>query len=253
VLVDDLRGELARGRVIVLVGAGVSAGATDGARVASWTGLLEDGAARCEELAMRPLPTGWGDRTRAQIKYGDVEELLLAAEAVTYRLGGRDLGEYRRWLRETVGSLAAVHLEVLKALRDLRGILATTNYDGLLEQVTGLPAVTWQDQARTQAVLRGDEQAIVHLHGFWQEPESVVLGVRSYEQLLGAEHAQGMEQAMAAMGTLLFVGFGAGLADPNFAALQAWMGRLFRGGQYRHFRLATDGEVAALQAEHGQD
>ena len=144
-------------------------------------------------------------------------------------------------------------MEVLAALRDLGGILATTNYDGLLEQVTGRPAVTWQDQARAQAVLRGREQAIVHLHGFWREPGSVVLGVRSYEQLLGAEHAQVLQQAMTAMGTLLFVGFGAGLADPNFTALRAWMGRLFKGGEYRHFRLAADGEVAALQAEHGPD
>lgn len=75
-LVEDLRGELARGRVIVLVGAGVSAAATGGAPVASWTGLLKDGVARCEELALRPLPTGWGDRTRAQI--GDAEPPFLA-------------------------------------------------------------------------------------------------------------------------------------------------------------------------------
>ena len=59
-LVEDLRGGLAEGRVIVLVGAGLSAGATGGAPVASWTGLLEDGVARCEELALRPLPAGWG-------------------------------------------------------------------------------------------------------------------------------------------------------------------------------------------------
>jgi tetratricopeptide (TPR) repeat protein len=252
-LLEDLRQELARGRVIVLVGAGVSVGATGGAPVASWTGLLEDGVARREQLPMGPLPAGWGDRVRGQIQSGDVEELLLAAEAVTGRLGGREHGEYRRWLRETVGQLNASNREVLAALRDLGGILATTNYDGLLEEVTGLPAVTWQDQARAQTVLRGDEPAVLHLHGFWQEPKSVVLGVRSYQQLLGDEHAQTMQETMAAAGTLLFVGFGAGLADPNFAALRAWMSRLFKGGEYRHFRLARDDEVAALQAEHGQD
>ena len=251
-LLEDLQKNLARGRVIVLVGAGVSVGATGGAAVASWTGLLESGVVRCEQLG-GSLPAGWADRTRAQIQSGDVGELLLAAEAVTYRLGGQQHGEFSRWLKETVGQLDASQLEVLEALRDLGGILATTNYDGLLEQATKRPAVTWQDTARAQEVLRGDEQAILHLHGFWQEPGSVVLGVRSYEQLLGAEHAQAMQQAMTAMGTLLFVGFGAGLADPNFAALRAWMGRLFKGSEYRHFRLALDGEVAGLQAEHGQD
>src|SRR6516225_10201061 len=57
-LVGDLRGELARGEVIVLVGAGVSVAATGRAPVASWPGLLEDGVARCEELELRPLPAG---------------------------------------------------------------------------------------------------------------------------------------------------------------------------------------------------
>jgi tetratricopeptide (TPR) repeat protein len=252
-LLDDLRQELARGRVIVLVGAGVSVGATEGAPVASWTGLLEDGVVRCEQLALRPLPAGWGDWTRQQIHSGDVGDMILAAEAITDRLGGRDHGEYRRWLRESVGQLNASHREVLEALRDLGGILATTNYDGLLEAATGLPALTWQDRSRAQAVLRGNEQAILHLHGYWQEPTSVVLGARSYQELVGDEHAQLMQQAMVAVGTLVFVGFGAGLADPNFAALRAWMSRLFKSGESRHFRLAKDDEVAALRAEHGQD
>ncbi len=144
----------------------VSVAATGGVQVASWTGLLEDGVARSEQLALRPWPAGWGDRTGGQIESGDVEELLLAAEAATGRRGGCDHGEYRRWLRETVGELNASHLEVLEALRDLGGILATANYDGLLEKVTGPPPVTWQDAARAQVVLRGDERAIVHLHGF---------------------------------------------------------------------------------------
>jgi HEAT repeat protein len=252
-LLDDLRRELARGRVIILVGAGVSVGATEGVPVASWQGLLEDGVARCEQLALRPVPAGWGDWTRQQIRSGDVGDMILAAEAVTDRLGDREHGEYRRWLRERVGELRAGHPEVLQALGDLPGILATTNYDGLLEQVTGLPAVTWQDHARTQAVLRGDDEAILHLHGFWQQPESVVLGVRSYEQLLGDEHAQAMQHAMATVGTLLLVGFGLGLTDPNFEALRAWMGRLFKGGESRHFRLAKDGEVKAVRAQHSQD
>jgi tetratricopeptide (TPR) repeat protein len=251
-LVGDLRQELARGRVIVLVGAGVSVGATKGAPVASWTGLLEDGVARCEQLALRPLPAGWGDWVRKQLRSGDVETMILAAEAVTNRLGGREHGEYRRWLRETVGELSAGRGEVVEALRDLGAILATTNYDGLLEAATGLPAVTWQDQARVHAVLRGAEEAILHLHGFWREPTSVVLGVRSYQQLLGDEHAQLMQQVMVAVGTLLFVGFGAGLTDPNFEALRAWMSRLFKGGESRHFRLAKDDEVASVRAEHGQ-
>jgi hypothetical protein len=49
--------------------------------------------------------------------------------------------------------------------------------------------------------------------------QSVVLGVRSYDQVLGGEHAQAMLQAMTAMRTILFVGCGDGLEDPNLGAL----------------------------------
>ena len=39
---------------------------------------------------------------------GHVESFLSVAEKVTVALGGRGGGEYRRWLRETVGSLKLV-------------------------------------------------------------------------------------------------------------------------------------------------
>jgi SIR2-like domain len=107
--------------------------------------------------------------------------------------------------------------------------VATTNYDGLVEEVTGWPVVTWRDGVRVQRVLRGDERAVVHLHGYWGDPVSVVLGVRSYEAVLGDAAAQGLQRAVAGMRSLLFVGFGAGLADPNFAALRAWLAATFPG------------------------
>lgn len=158
-LVADLRQDLANEQVVVLVGAGMSIGASGNEPVASWIGLLEDGVGRCEELALKPVPDGWGEWTRKQLHSGDVEELLLAAEAITGRLGGPEHGEYRRWLRETVGSLPLRDDAVLTALRDLNVPLATTNYDGLLEQVTGWPAVTWRDGAQVQRVLRAASAA----------------------------------------------------------------------------------------------
>ena len=46
-LIDDLRAEIAKGHVLVVVGAGVSIGATRGNPLASWQGLLENGVERC--------------------------------------------------------------------------------------------------------------------------------------------------------------------------------------------------------------
>ena len=187
-LLDDLRRLVADRQVVAVVGAGVAVGASGGAAVASWTGLLDNGIERCVGLG-RATPE-WADRRRADLASGDLDELLAVAEQVASRLDAPAGGEYRRWLRETVGGLAVRQPEVLAALRDLGVPLATTNYDGLIEAVTGWRAVTWRDSARVERVLRGDERGVLHLHGYWEEPESVVLGIRSYEAVLRDAHAQ---------------------------------------------------------------
>ena len=149
---DDVRSHIAKGDVLVVVGAGVSMGATKGKRVASWTGLLENGAKRCREVCS--LSDDWLEKKQADLASGDMDDLLAVAEIVASKLGSPAGGEYRRWLRETVGGLRAASRDVLEALRDLKVPIATTNYDGLLEEVTGWPAVTWQDGAKVERVIR---------------------------------------------------------------------------------------------------
>lgn len=248
-LIDDLKSQMAGARCIVVAGAGVSVSSTGNAPCASWTGLLRHGAERCAEV-VPGLPAGWGERVRAEIESGDLDDLLSAAEKVSSKLRAPDGGEYVRWLREGVGALQASDGRVLDALKDLGVVLATTNYDSLIEQATGLPPVTWMDGARVERVLRGDERAVLHLHGHWQQPKSVVLGIRSYDQILGSEHAQAMLRAMAAMRTIVFVGCGDGLKDANFGALLQWTGKVFSGSEYRRFLLARRAEVARLQQDH---
>jgi tetratricopeptide (TPR) repeat protein len=252
-LLDDLRSMAATGQLLVVVGAGVSVGATGGAPTASWTGVLHHGVARGEQVGQGRLPAGWAGLVHPLIDSGDLEMMLSAAELITAALGGRSGGEYRRWLRESVGQLHADDVSVLQVLAALGMPLATTNYDGLLEEVTGLPAVSWRNGARVQRVLRGEEPGILHLHGFWDDPESVVLGVRSYESVLGDATAQALQHAMASLLSLLFVGFGAGLGDPNFGALRSWLARTFRGSEYRHFRICLDTELPEVTAQHDPD
>jgi hypothetical protein len=250
---EDLRAELAARRAVVIVGSGVSVAATGGAPTASWVGLLNDGVAFCEALLGPTLPSGWGDRRRSQLASGDLDELVGAAEDLTRRLGGPTGGEFGRWLTQGIGNLRATSPAVLQALAALAVPLATTNYDGLLEGVTGRPAVTWRQGALVEQVVRGDTQAILHLHGHWQDPASVVLGVRSYEAVLGDAHAEAMRKALASTRTLVFVGCGAGLADPNFGALRRWLAGVFASSPYRHYRLCLTEELAELWQEHGLD
>lgn len=248
-LVHDLAREIAEGQVVAVVGAGVSTAANGAAPAASWTGLLHIGVERCEQL-VPGLPRGWGDRVRGELESGDIDELLIAAEKVTRRLGGSRGGEYHRWLSETVGRLKVVDPAVPEALACLGVPLVTTNYDDLLEGVTGLPFATWRDGSSVQRILRNPAMGIVHLHGHWSRPDSVVLGIRSYEEVLGDSSAQAMLRALAVFRSFLLVGFGAGLNDPNFYALRSWMADVLSDSEYRHYRLVLEGELQSVAAEH---
>lgn len=255
-LEQDLREQIRRGKALIIAGAGVSIGATRGAAAASWPGLLESGVARCEEL-VNGLPPGWADCRRAEVASPGLGAMISAAEQVTRELGGPRSGEYSRWLRETVGSFVAEDTATLEALRDLAFVhqlpIATTNYDGLLEKTTGHRAITWLEPAKVQRVLRGDDDGILHLHGFWDEPESVVLGLRSYDALLGSVPAQTLQQVLALTHSFVFVGCGAGLQDPNFSALLDWLRQHFGSSEYRHFRLCLAREEEELGALHAGD
>jgi tetratricopeptide (TPR) repeat protein len=250
-LLDDLKSHIANRDVLVVVGAGVSIGATNRDPVASWMGLLEHGIGRCKAVAS--MSEEWVARRNADLTSGDMDDLLSVAELVASKLGSPRGGEYGRWLRETVGALRVVHRGVLEALRDLDLTIATTNYDGLIEEVTGRPAVTWQDGAKVERVLRGDDTGVLHLHGYWERPETVILGVRDYQKVLGDAHAQTMQRAIRATRTLLFVGYGAGLKDPNFGAFLKWTRGVFPESEYRHYRLALEADIMSLQAEHPRE
>jgi hypothetical protein len=138
---DDLRAEVAAGRAVAIVGAGVSIAATGNAPSPSGRGCWRTVSPYCDGLLGSSLPAGWAERRRAQLASGDTEELISAAEDITRRLGGPGGGEYLRWLERSVGRLTATRPEVLDALAALGIPLATTNDDGLLD---GLPRVTWR-------------------------------------------------------------------------------------------------------------
>jgi hypothetical protein len=247
-LLDDLRSEVSHGKVLIIVGAGGSVASTRNAPVASWTGLLEHGVIRCVEVAQVP-DNDWADRTLAQIRSGDVLDMVAAAENISRRLRQSHKGAYSKWLRDTVGSLEVADPSLIEALAALDLPIATTNYDGLITDVTKLAPVTWKDRAKAERWLRG-EPGVLHLHGHWESPESVVLGISSYDDVLGDEHTQALLRSCLLSRTLLFVGYGAGLADPNFEALLEWSRRVLTESEYYHFRLAREDQVEHLQQFH---
>jgi hypothetical protein len=248
-LAGDLRRQIAAKQVVCFVGAGVSAASAPPGSGLSWTELIESGA-RWVHNVHPILPANWlEDRLRA-LASEDVDDLLGAASQVASKLGAPDGGEYSEWLHRSVGSLQVHDAAVIEALAALKVPLVTTNYDHLLEDVLHREAVSWRNESAVDRILRGDSDAILHLHGHYSEPASVVLGLWEYAGVVGSEHTQAVLRALGMAKSILFVGFGAGLRDPNFRQFLRWMRRVSAGNPYRHYRLARAADVPAAQRDH---
>lgn len=242
---DSLVKDLRNNGVLIIAGAGVSAAATDGASTATWKGLLRHGLERCLALDSR-LTAAWKTRVIEEIDSDDLDDLLSAAEKVSRKLEAPASGEWSRWLREAIGELAVSDPALPLAIASLGAPVATTNYDTVLDEAVGGKAATWQTPNSIQRIVRGEDISVAHLHGVWDQPESVILGIRSYEELIRNEPAQGIQRALSILRSFLFIGVGAGMEDPNWSALRDYLSRVAKGSENRHYRLCLESELPEL-------
>jgi hypothetical protein len=251
--VNAVRTALSKKQLVLILGAGVSAAATNGDPLSSWTGLVDHAIDRCVKLGNRDQ--AWAERAKADVNSPYDDDLIAAAEKATSGLGGRRGADYGKWLRDSVGSLRINHAtltDVVRTYAQRGSLIATTNYDEIASEATGWRTVTWRDNTTIQRVFHRDEDAIIHIHGYWREPESVVFGASSYADLLNDQHAVEFLRMLLWVNTVVFCGFGAGLRDPNFTALRNWL-RTYRDSEYSHYRLVRSDDVGAAEAEHHPD
>ncbi|MDA1048967.1 MAG: SUMF1/EgtB/PvdO family nonheme iron enzyme [Planctomycetota bacterium] len=235
-LVADLCEMIERRQLVLFVGSGVSLATND--KSLSWRGLIESGIRQCRAIG---APEQWYQAVASQIQLTSFPDMLLAAaELVHNRLSENGGGELARWLRVTFEPLEPENHAVIHALAALDLPLLTTNYDDLIEKATSLKYITWKEARHVARFVRGDDRRVLHLHGHWDQPESVVLGIRSYEAVKHSVHTQAVMQALAMTNSLLFVGCGEeGMSDPNFANFLSWLEAVetAAGVEHRHYRL----------------
>jgi hypothetical protein len=244
---EALRTAIRDRQVVVVVGSGVSIQATGNAPAASWKGLIRLGIEACPRWDSK-LDRAWVKKKLDDLDSGDRIGLIGLADEVRRRIGTTD-GRLGQWLNETIRPLQAKHRAILDALHGLDCPIVTTNYDALLDR-NDLKPVTWQQAAHVDRIIRGEDKGIIHLHGRFDEPASVVLGIEDYVAVRDGAFAKAVREGLAMTRTLLFVGCGDGLSDPNFTAFRDWMASVFPDRTSPHYRLCCDDEREALEQEH---
>lgn len=191
---------------------------------------------------------------------GDKEELTHYRNVLTRdNLGGQtvlrscsylkyELDLHKRfpsWLETVFGSLhhEVNHTGVYKALRDFhrRGArLMTTNYDELLEHYCGLERVRRLIPEEVRKYERCTSNGVFHIHGSYQDLQEVVLDPIDYYKVTTSDDVQNLLKTYLAHSTILFVGCGSGLDDPNLRALLEWAGSREETIPHHYYLLARN-------------
>lgn len=243
---------LAGHNVIFVAGAGVSIGATHSDTNASWRGLVEGGIETYARLSSDPGAPNWRNLCLGMLEQNDTSMLLAAASQVQIKL--RSIGDqaYANWLRDALGQLRAVETSTIDALRSSASPILTTNYDTLLEGAAG-SSCSWLDPVEMQQVIAGESSSIGHIHGVWTQPESVVLSESDYARHGQAPAIQDLQRAALGIKTLVYVGYGSGFDDPNFANWIRWHRDTYPGSRREHYRLCLESELDTLNRVHAND
>ena len=237
---DALTKAITAGKAVPVTGAGVSIAV---AGYPSWAGLIESGINFSEtsggcsshEIA----------RARMKLKMG---KLIPAAQAVKKMLRAPG-GQYAAWLESVFerSSDAIPESRLIDSISDLMApVVATTNYDDLLERflLGHRQGITWRDPRAMLKALHSDS-AVFHLHGHFNEPESVVFGADNYGDLVSNDAYHTVLKTLWIDRTLLFIGCSfSGLEDPDFSRMLTWFAQTFPDSSHRHFALLLEGSFS---------
>lgn len=210
----DLLGDLARQRVVLFLGAGVSASATtaSGSRIAGWPKFLSDCAAQTEDPLRSQLSSLLANK-----------DYLLVCELLQTHFGD-DWGDI---VTAEFGQQAApspLHLALL-GLR--QRIIITTNFDKLIETAwanftgggTHLPKVISGVDEQVFRILKDHEgKYLLKIHGTFDDAKSLVFSRSEYIRLaFGNENYSNFLEALLLNYTFIYVGFS--MDDPAITSL----------------------------------
>lgn len=249
---DEVLASIGRNGLVVVAGAGVSIQSAGHPRpspdVAGWSGLLKHGVEHC--LKHQLLESDEADLVRQQITIGDnpgkTDYLIEAAQRIHDSLEKRTNGRYW-WLHDSIGQLKANDTRLIRAIQGMGGLIATLNYDNLVEQVTGWRTIEWHQRVDVTRCMHDRERDVVlHLHGFWKNSERIILDRLSYEEIKRHGDTRDLLRDFARNYTLLFIGCGETFFDPNFQTFLSWAREALLGVQHRHYILCRQSDEPKL-------
>lgn len=238
----ELRNLTNKGKIAIVMGAGVSASTSPSSKIATWKGLLEHGIKHCTENGTKPLNHSSAQDLQKMLDSDDLDNWLAIATLIERKLGCPS-DAWNKWISKTVGGLEVENPSLIEAIFSINAPILTTNYDTLLSSPalsqTKIP-LDWQQSNGTSLFERNPQGYVLHLHGNVERPENIIFGIRSYTNISADEGFQSYLKHLSFSYGLLFIGFGSGFDDPNFQPLLEFIAE--HGGPFDNYVLVRSGE-----------
>ncbi|KAF1809572.1 hypothetical protein P152DRAFT_461257 [Eremomyces bilateralis CBS 781.70] len=227
--ITRIRDALNDKKLVVVIGAGVTLNVTasqSGKTLdrLSWLGLIRHGLNYL-------VKDDYIDKDDYRLRYAQEildlypGDLLEAARVLRALLD--EARQFPTWLKAVFGGLSKevrhrALLDVLKSLHERGAMLLTTNYDDLFEEgYCELRRISRSNHDDLLKFQSGELRGILHVHGSYHDPADVIIDATDYENVQSSD-IKTVLRTLWNTYTILFVGCGSGLEDPNFGALLQW-------------------------------
>ncbi len=212
------RSAVEAGDIVWFFGAGISASLTG--KVYSWMQWIRDGISLISD-------TGIASNLNKALSLDDsAGNMVNIVGKVIDRL--KIEGSYPDWMNAAFGSSAIVNDSLASTLKKIviaQDVVATTNYDSLIEQATGLECYTYQDAGKVYEMLDQKRSShVLHIHGAYNPKhniDNIVASQEQYDNVLSDEGAQFVQHVLGTR-TVIFVGCGQTTDDVNISRFIAF-------------------------------
>ena len=249
--IQELIKHIDRKSSFIITGAGITSASTNDFNrnlVGTWTSLLEYGIRFCCEKCGKKK--SWGENSTKLIfqNQSSTDDLLQVGDEVVDTLIQK--GKYEEWLK-VFDHVKVENPQLIKGLKEWEIPIATVNYDNLIEDIFHFLPITPNDEEKIEKFLNPFEKKnfVLHLHGHFKQPKSIVLGKKSYERIVNDDFAQFINRYIVTFyKAIIFIGFGKGIYDKNFRLIFEWVRRHLKKTTMYH--LVQNKDVLLTNLEH---
>ena len=205
----------------------------------TWWDWIVDGISRIKDYAI-------ADMLNESLKADNSTDNMVSVVGEVIKILKAEKS-YETWMHEAFESAKVTNIKLENILMQMlltQDVLATTNYDHLLEKATKLTAISYEEpNIAFQMLKQGKSNNVLHIHGIYdseKEIDNIIADKEQYDAVMNNQGAQFI-QGILGTRTLVFVGCGKTTEDANISRFIRFANRYLKMNQEYYF-LYKEGE-----------